>query len=248
LKNKTLQTYWVCANINAIDRMRIHDHGKTHAFITANHALMMMKFLKDKKIYPSIVENYALNKNIKKYDLDYKDAEVVVLLAMCLHDIGISVHRKGHSLISTQLAVSVLDDNLEGIYPEEEKTIIKSEILHCIITHDSEAVPLTVEASIVRIADALDLTKGRAKIPFAAGASDTHAVSAMAIKDVQLGTSDDKPILINIVMSNPAGIFQVEKLLRSKIRGSKLEKHVRVEAVINSDMDEKHFPDKIIFE
>ena len=153
-----------------------------------------------------------------------------------------------HSLISTQLAVNLLDDILEGIYPEEEKTIMTAEILHCIITHDSEAVPLTIEASVVRVADALDLTKGRAKIPFAAGASDTHAVSAMSIKELSIGTSDDKPIVVDIIMGNPAGLFHIEKLLRSKIRGGKLEKHIRVEAIISADRDENQFPDRIVFE
>ncbi len=247
-KNKTLQTYWVCSNINAIDRMGIHDHGKTHVYITANHALEMMKLLKQNKIYPSLVENFSLNKNIKKYKLDYNDAEVVVLLASCLHDIGISMHRSGHSLSSTYIAIPILDELLKGIYPEEEKTIIKSEVLHCIVTHDSNAEPLTVEASVVRIADALDLTKGRAKIPFSVGTTDTHVISAMAIKDLNIRTSSEKPIVIDITMGNSAGIFQIEKLLKSKIKGSKLENDVKIEATIDPSREDKNIPRNITFE
>jgi uncharacterized protein len=246
-KNKTLQTYWVCSNITSIDRMKIHDHGKTHVYLTVNNALQMMRLLKQRGIYPSLVQDYALNKNIKKYKLDYNDAEIVVFLAACLHDIGVSLHRKAHSMSSIQLAAPLLDQILYGIYPEEEKTIMKAEVLHCIITHNSDAEPLTMEAAIVRVADALDLTEGRAKIPFLAGTRDAHAISAMAIKQLKITTSEEKPIVVNITMGSPAGIFQVDELLKSKIKGSKLEEYFRIEATIDLDRDDPHIPKRMTF-
>jgi hypothetical protein len=246
--NKTLQTYWVCSNINSIDRMGIHDHGKTHVYIVVNNALKMLNLLKDKKVYPSVVKDFALNKNIKKYKLDYNDAEVILFLAGCLHDVGISIHRHDHATNSMYIAMQMLDGILKGVYPEEEKAIVKSEILHSIMVHHAEKKPLTIEAGLLRIADALDMSEGRARIPFEGGTIDSHSISAMSIKDIKLTKSEEKPILISIIMSSPAGIFQIDNLLNSKIRGTGLEKYIRIEVLIDKDMDNHSVPEKIVFE
>ena len=141
-----------------------------------------------------------------------------------------------------------MDELLKGMYAEEEKAIIKSEVLHCIITHNSSVNPLTLEAAIVRVADALDLSEGRAKIPFAAGTRDAHAISSMAIKDVSISTSEEKPIVVSVVMGSHAGIFQIDKLLESKVKGSELEKHLRIEAIVDPDRDTLNVPRKMTFE
>jgi hypothetical protein len=84
----------------------------------------------------------------------------------------------------------------------------------------------------VKIADALDMEQGRARIPYETGKVDIHSYSAIAIEKVKIEEGSEKPITINIEMSNPAGIFQVDNLLWTKIEGSGLEGYVRVEAVI----------------
>ena len=245
-KDKELQTLLVCSNITAIDRMGIHDHGKTHTFLVVNNALKILDILKKRNITPSIVENYALNKNIKQYDIDFNDAEVVVFLAGVLHDIGVSLHREHHSLSSVYLAGNIIDRILKGIYKEEEKTIIKAEVLHCLFSHHVEVKPLTLEAGIIRVADALDNASGRAKIPFSKGNLDSHSISSMSIKEIEVTPGKEKPINIRVLMSSSAGMFQVENLLKSKIAGTKLEKLVRIEVEIDKDADD--VPERLVFE
>jgi metal-dependent HD superfamily phosphatase/phosphodiesterase len=89
-----------------------------------------------------------------------------------------------------------------------------------------------VEAGIVKVADALDMEKGRARIPYESGRMDIHSVSAIAIENVMILEGGEKPVTLKIEMSNPAGIFQVDNLLWSKIKGSGIENYVHVEAVI----------------
>ena len=61
---------------------------------------------------------------------------------------------------------------------------------------------------------------------------DIHSFSAIAIEKVKIEEGSEKPITIYIEMSNPAGIFQVDNLLWTKIEGSGIESYVRVEAKI----------------
>ena len=51
------------------------------------------------------------------------------------------------------------------------------------------APPLTLEAGIVRVADALDMAKGRSRIPFERGRVSIHSLSAAAIESVPLPTT-----------------------------------------------------------
>jgi metal-dependent HD superfamily phosphatase/phosphodiesterase len=97
-----------------------------------------------------------------------------------------------------------------------------------------EYPPLTIEAGTVCIADALDMKEGRARIPFTIGKVDIHAVSAMAIDDVEI-SSGEKPIEIKIKMSNSAGIFQIDNLLKPKLKSSGLTEYVKISAEISGE-------------
>ena len=112
-------------------------------------------------------------------------------------------------------------------------------MLHAIIAHRSDGVPYTVEAGIVRVADALDMSEGRSRIPYEAGSVDIHAISAAAIDKVEIQEGEDKPILINIRMNNSAGIFQVDELLKRKLVGSGIEQYVKVRAVVESTAEKQ---------
>ena len=115
----------------------------------------------------------------------------------------------------------------------EERTIVISETLHAIIAHRSGGKPLTIEAGIVRVADALDLSEGRSRIPYQAGKIDIHSISAAAIDRVEIAEGTQKPVQINIWMNNMAGIFQVDELLKQKLVGSGIEKYIIVSAYLN---------------
>jgi metal-dependent HD superfamily phosphatase/phosphodiesterase len=118
------------------------------------------------------------------------------------------------------------------MYDETQAIILTSETLHALSTHHHHMTPMTIEAGVVRVADALDMERGRARIPFKAGKINIHSVSALSIERVRIETDKEKPVLINISMTGSAGIFQVDELLRNKIRNSGLEKYIHVIAKI----------------
>ena len=130
------------------------------------------------------------------------DAEVVVALTALTHCIGMSVHRHGHEDFSLFLAEPKLRELLDGIYDEPDLTVIVSEVLQGIISHRSDGEPLTLEAGILRVADALDMEQGRSRIPFERGHVGIHSLSAAAIEDVSIGDGETKPIRIEITMNN----------------------------------------------
>jgi len=225
-ESEELQTLWSASNITAIDRMGINDHGPVHIRIITNIALKLLRLLFDGGVIPNAVSNH---------DLTNDDAEVIVVLASALHDIGHVVHRENHESLSLFLAAPLLDTFLQGLYDTRTKTLIKGETLHAIYTHQRSIAPLTIEAGVVKVADALDMESGRARIPFETGSPSVHSVSAMAIKKVKLARGSDRPIKISIEMSNSAGIFQLDNLLREKLKNSTITSYVEVEAQVIGD-------------
>jgi len=162
-----------------------------------------------------------------------------VVLGSIFHDLGMAVTRDGHELYGALLASEFIEKYLQGIYSEEDRTIILSEVLHAIVCHEEPRKPLTLEAGIVRVADALDMEKGRARIPFQAGKVDIHSVSALSIEKVNIQEGEEKPITLKITMSNPAGIFQIDNLLRPRIENSGLENYIHVVAEISGEDEQK---------
>jgi metal-dependent HD superfamily phosphatase/phosphodiesterase len=229
-KDKKLQTFWKCANVMAIDRMGYTDHGPTHVKIVANLALKLLRILVDRQVKPSIVRHYGM-KN--------EDAEVVVVLGAIFHDLGMIVIRNDHEKYSALIALEFIEKCLTPVYSEEERAIICSEVLHAIVAHEHPNKPLTVEAGIVSIADALDMEAGRARIPFESGKIDIHAVSALSIEKVEITEGEKKPITIKITMSNSAGVFQIDELLKPRIENSGLQDYIHVVAEITGEKERK---------
>ncbi len=217
-----IKTLWRVINVNAIDRLGMTDHGAVHFQIVANIAMRLARILAKNQVVMAITRDY---------DLSYDYAELVILLASLFHDLGMSISREGHEEFSLILANGILHRILDFL-PVEERTIVISETLHAIIAHRAGGVPYTVEAGIVRVADALDMSEGRSRIPYQAGKIDIHAVSAAAIDRVEILEGTVKPVQINIWMNNIAGIFQVDELLRYKLLGSGIERFVVASAYL----------------
>lgn len=224
-----IKTLWRIINVNAIDRLGMTDHGPVHFQIVANIALRLARILAKNQVAMSITRNY---------DLQSDHAELVILLASLFHDLGMSISREGHEEFSLILANGILHRILEFL-PVDEKTIVISETLHAIIAHRSGGKPYTIEAGIVRVADALDMSEGRSRIPYQAGKIDIHAVSAAAINRVEILEGEEKPVQITIWMNSIAGIFQVDELLRRKLLGSGIEKYVKVSAYLEEDQEKR---------
>jgi metal-dependent HD superfamily phosphatase/phosphodiesterase len=225
-----LYALWIATNVNAVERLAMSDHGPVHVQIAANSALRLLRLLIDAGVVPSVVADY---------DLEQADAEVVVCLAALLHDVGISIHRDGHEAFSLFIARPILRALLSSSYEGPTLEILISEILHAIIAHRSGGRPLTVEAGVLRIADALDMAQGRSRIPFRAGSVSIHAVSAAAVEAVHIDRGEERAVTIRVNMTNSAGVFQVDQLLREKLRGSGLEEHLQVEAHIEGETEKR---------
>src|SRR5204862_6617169 len=125
------------------------------------------------QVEPSLVGDYG-------YEND--DAEVVVLLGALTHCIGMAVHREGHEDFSLFLAEPKLRELLEGSYEEPDITVLSSEVLQAITSHRDYGKPLTLEAGIVRAADAPDMEQGRPRTPFAGGSIPIPPLSAAALQ------------------------------------------------------------------
>jgi metal-dependent HD superfamily phosphatase/phosphodiesterase len=232
-EDKQLKAWWHVSNVNAVARMEINDHSWVHIQIVTNIALKLLRQLTKHHVEPAMVRDYGMSTD---------DSEVVVTLAALTHCIGMSIHRHGHEDFSLFLAAPKLQQLLEGIYDEPERTVVVSEVLQAIISHRADGQPLTIEAGLIRVADALDMAKGRSRIPFERGRVSMHSLSAAAIEDVTISDGEERPILIEIRMNNSSGIYQVDGLLKAKLRGSGLEPYVEVVAHIDTETEQRLVP------
>lgn len=223
-----LRQLWKSANINAVDRSGISDHGEVHIRIVANAALRLYRLLVDGGVTPSCVQHHGLT---------VEDGEVIVVLAAALHDVGIGVHRDNHEAYSLILTYPKARALLKGLYGEPEWTIMVMEVQHAVISHRADIRCLTVEAGALKVADALDMTEGRSRIPFAAGEVNIHSVSAQAVASVAIEKGADRPVSVQINLTNSAGIFQIDELLRRKLANSSLESYIEVVAHIEGGKD-----------
>jgi metal-dependent HD superfamily phosphatase/phosphodiesterase len=96
-----------------------------------------------------------------------------------------------------------------------------------------------VEAGIVRVADALDMEHGRSRVSLETHLPNIHSLSAAAIDDVRIVEGEQRSVRVEIEMNNSAGVFQVDELLATKLRGSGLEGHIEVVARIDAEHEKR---------
>lgn len=220
--DKTVEAYLEAQNVNPVKRRQFNDHGKKHISIVRNRALHLYDLLKK----GGVSFNGAADQGLAE-----ADEPVIVALAATLHDIGHVVHRDQHSYYSIPLAADVLDELLASFYDPGSAIKMKGEVLHAILCHHTEEKPLTREAGVVRIADGLDMERGRSRIPYEKGGRGINTVSSQAIENVTLHSGDDSPVLVEIEMTDAAGVYQVDELLKAKLRDSLLESEIRIVAL-----------------
>jgi uncharacterized protein len=208
------------------------DHGPTHMQIVVNTSLRILRLLLASGLTPNVVKDHKLTND---------DAEVIVVLASLLHDVGMSVDRTNHEEMGLFIAHQKALELLDGIYPPVARRVIVSETLHAILNHRSDGHPQTLEAGAVRLGDALDMAKGRSRIAFETGHMNIHSVSAAAIDAVEIAEGETKPIRITVHMLNAAGLFQVDELLKEKLKNSGLESYVEVLADVLGESDKRLF-------
>jgi metal-dependent HD superfamily phosphatase/phosphodiesterase len=228
-----IKAWWHVSNVNAVLRLQINDHSWVHIQIVSNIALRLLRLLVKNGVQPSLQRDYRMTAD---------DSEVVVILAALLHDVGMSIHRRDHEDWSLFLAEPKMRELLDGIYEEPELTVVVSEALQAITSHRADGEPLSLEAGVLRVADALDMAKGRSRIPFERGSLSIHSLSAAAVDEVRIADGEARPVMVEIVMNNSSGIYQVDGLLKAKLQGSGLEPYVEVVARIDTDAEKRLVP------
>jgi metal-dependent HD superfamily phosphatase/phosphodiesterase len=226
-----IQAYLTAQNVNPVVRKRYNDHGAKHISIVRNCALSLYDLLKAS----GVAFNGATDQGLTE-----ADEPVIIALAATLHDIGHVVHREDHPYYSIPLAADVLDRLLTEFdwYDTETRVRVKGEVLHAILCHHTPEKPLTLEAGVVRVSDALDMEQGRSRKPYEQGGRGINTVSSQAIREVSLQSGDGIPVLVEIEMTDAAGVYQVDSLLKAKLDGSGLEDAIRIVAV-TIDPDEQ---------
>jgi uncharacterized protein len=222
-----LKAWWHAAAINA-ERLGMSDHSWVHIQIVTNIGLRLARLLFRKGIVPSVVADHGLSE---------RDAEVVIAAAALFHCVGMSIHRQDHEQFSLFLTADKLPKLLEPIYDDPTRTIIVAEASHAIISHRSKGAPFTIEGAIVRVADALDMAKGRSRVHELL--PTIHSVSSASIESVKIVPGREKAVRVEIEMSNSAGIYQVDEGLGTKLRGTPLAEHLEVVARIDAEHEQR---------
>jgi len=228
---------WEMANYNAVAKLGFTDHGPIHAHMAAAAAVQLLQLLAQAGYTPDIVRAGAG---------DLGDAFLIVLAGALLHDVGNALTRENQGTHGVIMAQPLLRRLLPELYSDpQQRTRILAAILSTIATHGTHPEPVTLEGSIVAVADATDITGGRGKISFAAGKIDIHAVSALSIRNVAIKPGNhDQPIAIEVDMSGEAGIFQVEQTLVRKLLRTALRDQITVRACVHDpDSSRPHLID-----
>ncbi|MFQ5343903.1 MAG: YHS domain-containing protein [Anaerolineae bacterium] len=215
---------WDLTGYMAVEKLGYNDHGQMHAQVVAANALRLLHLLAEAGVQPDVVTSDAGM---------LEDAFAVVLAAALLHDVGNQVARESHEVYSVVLAQPVLARHLPDLYTDPaRRQVLTGFILSAIASHDCTPAPVTLEGAIVAVADGADMTQGRGQVAFDRGKADIHAVSAMAIREVTIRAGEEMPAHIEVAMDNPAGLFQVEKLLGRKLTISGLDRYVSLRACV----------------
>ena len=225
-----VRAWWHMTQVQS-ERLGMSDHSWVHMRIVLNIALRLLRLLVKGGLQPAMVTDHAMKD---------RDAEVVVAAGALLHDVGMSIHRVDHEAFSLFLAERKLREVLADIYKDpSERAVVIAESLHAIIGHRRRGEPYTVEAGVVRVADALDMAHGRTRLPVESGQVGIHSISAAAIDRVEISAGTRRAVRIEIAMNNSAGIFQVDDLLATKLRGTPLEPHVEVVAEVEGEAEKR---------
>jgi uncharacterized protein len=215
-----ISVLWEMAGYMTTEKLRMNDHGRTHAMVTAASSMQLLDILYKSGINPDVIESGA-------GDLD--DAFLIVLISSLCHDIGNSIHRSDHLSHSLVLVQPILDKVLPVIYKNASTSMqIRLFILSSINSHHGDPAPLTIEGSIVSIADASDMTKGRADHSRDMTKASIHAISTLSIDRVNIINGDLKPVEIQITLSHIAGMYQIQETLIPKIKAGIIGNYISV--------------------
>ncbi|NJE77193.1 metal-dependent phosphohydrolase [Thermococcus sp. ES12] len=221
--------YFETTNYIVLNVYGFNDHGPIHVLLTTRRALELL----------NIIEKFGIQTTAEKLGKPFRWSRFIVAFGALFHDVGNMIHRINHYEFSVFLAEPIIDA-LVREFESNDPLLLKALTLNAIYTHD-EAVPCTtIEGSLVTIADGCDMEAGRSRLVHKKDKVDIHAVSALAIERVEIREgNEEQPILIEIWMKHPAGIFQVDEILTKKVKSSLLAGKVRLRIHTGTEVMEK---------
>jgi metal-dependent HD superfamily phosphatase/phosphodiesterase len=233
LQDEELQAAQEYANTVSIVRLGFNDHGPVHMRTVAMNALIMLRLLRQAGIKTSLEKDECG---------DFEDSLIAVLCASILHDLGMGIGRQDHELHSVYLTLPILNRLLAEVYGGnvQKQVMVRALTLEGIFGHMGTHTIHSLEAGVVQIADGCDMTKGRARIPLALVGQTTkgghiHQYSANSIEEVHIDAGKEKPIRIDVHMSNEAGFFFVFEVLLKKIACSTAKPFVELYAQVREE-------------
>ena len=193
----------------------MNDHSWVHLQIVLNRALHLFRLLHRAGLKSSIETDYSMS---------HKDAEVVIAGGCLLHDLGMSIHRIDHEAFSLFLAADLLDELLEKVYEEPERTVIACR--DPARDHRPSQGRAPADARGRRRARRRRARHGAR--PLARVLRDQPAEHPLAVarpRSTRSGSSraSSARSASRSLMNNSAGVFQVDELMATKLRGSGLE-------------------------
>lgn len=212
------------ANVVSIKRLGFNDHGPVHMLKAANNAMIMFDLLQKAKIKMNMVSE-GLGSST--------DSRISVLIASLLHDIGMSVTRDNHEMVSLIKSRAIIKKILDRFYDKlNKKLVIQNFVEEGIIGHMGTQKIHSLEAGLVLIGDGCDMEKGRARIPILLSTTprrgDIHKYSSRSINNVKIVGGEVKPIKIVVEMNHSVGVFQLEEVLYPKIASSPVKPYVEL--------------------
>jgi hypothetical protein len=218
--DEELRQLWRCSNVNAADRLRLGDHGETHVRIVANASLRLLRLLLEAGYASGVVHDHGLER---------AEAEVVVVLAAALHDLGLSIHADRHAQYGLALAQAKLADLLHDVYEIRERTVLQSEILHAISSHHQDVPALTLEAGVLEVADVLDMSKGRV--------ASVAEGDLPRVESVHILRGTRRPVRVEIRVARANGLPSVEHRLQERLARAGLAESIEFTARIEGAPD-----------
>ncbi len=221
--------YFETTNYIVLNVYGFNDHGPIHVLLTTRRALELL----------NIIRKFGIQTTAEKLGKPFRWSKFIVAFGALFHDTGNMIHRVNHYEFSVFLAEPIIE-KLVGEFGTDDPLLLKALTLNAVYTHD-EAVPCTtIEGSLVTIADGCDMEAGRSRLVHKKDKVDIHAVSALAIEKVEIREgNEEQPILIEIWMKHPAGIFQVDEILTKKVKSSLLSGRVKLRIHTGTEVVEK---------
>ena len=196
------------------------DHSWIHIQIVVNIALRLFRLLNRRGVEPDVVTDHGMTRAGRR-GRDRRRA--------LLHDTGMSIHRTDHEAYSLFLAADKLGEPARGGL-RGARSARSSRPRRCTRSSATAAAASRSRSRPASCASPTRSTWPRAARGCRSRRAGRTSTRCPPPRSRRCGSSRARTsaVRIEIEMNNSAGIFQVDELLATKLRGSGLEEQIEV--------------------